>query len=199
MSRRHAGSLALLGCLLLGAAACDSKSPTEPDLDAPLDALSTSDLEGGPFASVLPEGQIVTGNDARELALVIFPGAAITATSLAGIERGLPVAEVRVTPAGGGGEVTLRFEMSSGLLAMMEADAAPFTYAVEPADGYASLALALEAATGSAGKAGTITGWRLQYEDNARWQYRVDVAADDGDWTVRVHGRTAKVNRVQEQ
>jgi uncharacterized membrane protein YkoI len=181
----------------LAAVACGSDGTTAPNLDEPLPPLASTSLEAGPFSAVLPAGAIATSNDARSRALVLFPGATITDIDLNDVERGLAVAEVKLLPGGGGGEVKLHFSRQNGLLAEAEGEDPPFTYPFEPGGGYASLAQAIGAATGSAGKAGTVTTWKLQLEENTIWQYRVWVAAADGEWRIRVYARTAAVNRVQ--
>lgn len=189
--------LALLAAALVGVA-CGSDGVTSPNLDAALAPLTSSAIEVGPFSDVLPDAPIVTSADARNRALTIFPGATIDDVDLDDVERELTVAEVRLRPAGGGGEVKLHFALDNGRLAEAEGEYPPFAYAFTPG-GFASLADAIAAATGASGKAGTITQWKLQLEDGARWQYRVWVTAADGDWRVRVNALTASVSRVQER
>ena len=189
--------LVLVAAAVVGVA-CGSDSVTSPDLDAALAPLTSSAIEAGPFSDVLPDAPITTSADARNRALAIFPGASIEDVDLADVERELTVAEVRLRPAGGGGEVKLHFALDNGRLAEAEGESAPFAYAFAPG-GFASLADAIAAATGASGKAGTVTQWKLQLEDGARWQYRVRVTAADGDWRVRVNALTASVSRVQER
>lgn len=189
--------LALVAAAVV-AVACGSDGVTSPDLDAALAPLTSSAIEAGPFSDVLPDAPIVTSADARNRALTIFPGATIDDVDLNDIERELTVAEVRLRPAGGGGEVKLHFALANGRLAEAEGEAPPFVYAFAPG-GFASLADAIAAATGPSGKAGTVTEWKLQLEEGARWQYRVWVTAADGDWRVRVNALTASVSRVQER
>lgn len=198
MPRYSFRPLALLAVAVLGVA-CGADGVTAPDLDATLAPLTSSAIEGGPFSDVLPDAPIVTATDARNRALTIFPGATIDDVDLNDIERGLTVAEVKLRPAGGGGQVKLHFALANGRLAEAEGQTAPFVYAFAPGGGFVSLAEAIAAATGPSGKAGTVTEWKLQLEEGARWQYRVWVTAADGDWRVRVNARTAVVSRVQER
>lgn len=196
MSQYRFRPLALFA-LVLGVA-CSSDGVTGPNLDAALGPLTLSAIATGPFSGVLPDAPIVTTTDARNRALVIFPGATITDVDLADTERELTVAEVKLLPAGGGGEVKLHFALANGRLAEAEGEAAPFSYAFAPG-GFASLAQAIASATGASGKAGTVTNWKLQTEGEARWQYRVEVTAADGDWRIRLNALTASVNRVQDR
>jgi len=189
--------LVLVAAAVAGVA-CGSDSITSADLDAALAPLTSSAIEAGPFSDVLPDAPITTAVDARNRALTIFPGATIEDVDLDDVERELTVAEVRLLPAGGGGEVKLHFSLDNGRLAEAEGESAPFGYSFAPG-GFASLADAIAAATGISGKAGTVTQWKLQFEDGARWQYRVWVTAADGDWRVRVNAVTASVSRVQER
>lgn len=198
MSQYSTRPLALLVAALLGLS-CSADRVTAPDPDAPLPPLTSSAIATGPFSDVLPDAPIVTTADARNRALTIFPAATIVEVDLNDIERGLTVAEVKLRPAGGGGQVKLHFALANGRLAEADGEAAPFTYTFAPGGGFASLADAIAAATGNSGKAGTVTAWSLQLEDGARWQYRVWVTAADGDWRVRVNARTAGVTRVQER
>lgn len=190
--------LALLAFAML-AVACSADQITSPDLDAALGPLTSSAIATGPFSDVLPAAPIVTAADARNRALTIFPGATIVDVDLNDIERELAVAEVRLRPAGGGGEVKLHFALDNGKLAEAEGEIAPFTYTFAPGGEFVSLAAAIASGTGDSGKPGTVTEWKLQQEDGARWQYRVWVTATDGDWRVRVNARTASVTRVQER
>ena len=180
------------------AAGCNADDLTSPDLDAALAPISSSAIASGPFSDALPDGPIVTASDARNRALIIFPGATITDVDLNDLERDLTVAEVRLRPAGGGGEVKLHFSLANGKLVEAESEEAPFNYTFAPA-GFVSLAEAISAATGANGKAGTVTEWKLQPEEGMRWQYRIWVSAADGDWRVRVNARTGTVNRVQDR
>jgi hypothetical protein len=98
----HLRKLALLTSAL-AVVACSSDSIAGTDFDATLGPLTASAIVSGPFSDALPDAPIVTATDARERALVIFPGATITDVDLNDIERGLTVAEVKLRPAGGGG------------------------------------------------------------------------------------------------
>ncbi|MGZ5477637.1 MAG: PepSY domain-containing protein [Thermoanaerobaculia bacterium] len=141
----------------------------------------------------------MTATDARNRALVIFPGATITDVDLNDTERSLTVAEVKLLPAGGGGEVKLHFSLANGRLAEAESGVPPFTYSFAPGGEFISLAQAIAAATGSSGKAGTVTEWKLQLEGTSQWQYRIWVTAADGAWRIRVDARSGVVNRIQDR
>ena len=190
--------LTFLAIALFGVA-CSADGVTAPDLDAALAPLTSSAIASGPFSDVLPDAPIVTSTDARNRALAIFPGATIVDVDLNDIERELAVAEVRLRPAGGGGAVKLHFSLANGRLAEAEGETPPFTYAFAPEGEFVSLAEAFAAATGSSGRPGTVTEWKLQLEDGSRWQYRVWVTATDRDWRVRVNAHTGSVSRVQER
>ncbi len=187
----------LTSALVVGA--CSSDSITGTDLDATLGPLTASAVVSGPFSNTLPDAPIVTAADARDRALVIFPGATITDVDLNDIERSLTVAEVKLRPAGGGGEVKLHFALANGRLAEAESEDPPFTYSFAPGGEFVSLAQAIAAATGSSGKAGTVTEWKLQLEGTSRWQYRIWVTAPDGEWRIRVDARSGAVNRIQDR
>lgn len=198
MLEYSARKIAVLTAALLSAA-CSSESITGTDLDATLGPLSASAVVSGPFSTVLPDGPIVTATDARNRALVIFPGATITDVDLNDTERGLTVAEVKLRPAGGGGEVKLHFALANGRLAEAESEDSPFTYSFAPGGEFVSLAQAIAAATGGSGKAGSVTEWQLQLEGTSRWQYRIWVTASDGEWRIRVDARSGVVNRIQDR
>lgn len=197
MSRLFSRSLPLLTAALIGAAC--SNDTTAPDLNVALGPLTVAAIASGPFTGVLPAGQIVTTADARNRALIVFPGATITSVDLNDLERELTVAEVKLLPAGGGGEVKLHFALATGKLAEVEGEMPPFTYAFAPGGEFASLAQALAAATSSSGKAGTVTEWKLQLEESVRWQYRFEITTPARDWRVRVDARTGAVNRIQDR
>ncbi len=197
MFRYHIRPLALLAVAVV-AVACTSDSPTAPDLNEGLAPLTAAAVATGPFSDVLPDAPIVTAGDARSRALILFPGATITDVDLNDIERGLTVAEVKLRPAGGGGEVKLHFALANGRLAEAAGEVAPFSYTFAPGGPFVSLAQAIAAATGPSGKPGVVTEWKLQQEENARWQYRIWVTVN-GDWRVRVDARSAAVNRIQDR
>lgn len=196
MFKHQSRSLAVLAVAVLSGACSDGT--TGPDLNAELGPLTASAVASGPFTAALPEGQIVTQTDARNRALTIFPGATITSVDLNDLERALTVAEVKLLPAGGGGEVKLHFALATGKLAEAEG-MPPFSYTFAPGGEFVSLAQALASATGSSGKAGTVTEWKLQLEGTSRWQYRFEITAPDGDWRVRTDARTGGVNRIQDR
>lgn len=172
-----------------------SRQATRTADPAPV-ALTSVSLAGGPFSAGRTPGPL-TASGARALATTLFPGATILEVE-SELERGVSVWAVKFRTTEGG-IVELSFAQDSSYFVEAQGKLGPFTYAFAPGAPFITLGAALAAATGSAGKAGTVTQWKLELEDSTAWQYRVFVSAPDGLFRVRVDAKTGAVLRADLQ
>lgn len=152
---------------LVALAACGGDEPA-------IGGLSSSDLTASPFGGAASEAPIDRA-EAERIATETFGGTVDEAETET--ERGLTVYEIEMTLPGGSG-LEVDVTQDTGQIVQVEAEDWSATDDVPLAEGFLTLARALEIATDTA--TGAVSEWELELDEGMRWRFEIEVEGADG-------------------